>query len=356
MRHGLMRWRDDELSEADVIARQARLQEAMARRDLDGLLLYTNHVRSAAVTWTSGFTPYWSDAILLVPRRGSALFATALSKRVGNWIRAHNPTSEILHSPKPGTAIGEKLAAVGAKRVGVVELDRMPRGLIDEIEAVVDIALVEAADLFGEVRGVPDAAELSLARRADEIAQAAFAEVPASPLRVGDVTEMLELTVRNAGAEECYVASAPDLAVDARLARTKGQTLLGETFAVRLSLAYNGVWIRRTETLSRGAESPLVAAGRIAADALAASIDVDRPIGPQVAAAALPAGITLAAWTVEAPIGTRPLEPVAAPGLEPHFPVPYGVLTLRFDTEGPPLVFVRPIGMDAARAAPRKAA
>src|SRR3712207_5770451 len=105
MRRGLMRWREDELSVEDVRCRQARLQAAMGEAGLDGVIVYTNHVRSAGVTYLTGFTPYWSDALLLVPRNGEPLFATALSKRVGEWIRSVNPTGEIANSPTPGRVL-----------------------------------------------------------------------------------------------------------------------------------------------------------------------------------------------------------------------------------------------------------
>ena len=95
---------------------------------LDGVLIYTNHVRSAGVTWVSGFTPYWSDGMVLVLREGLPIFLTALSKRVGEWVKSVAPTFEVAHSPFPGKLTGERLAKVNAKRLGVVELDRMPGG------------------------------------------------------------------------------------------------------------------------------------------------------------------------------------------------------------------------------------
>src|SRR5206468_1107162 len=62
------------------------------------------------------------------------VFATALSKRVAEWIRTTDPISEIVNTPKPGAAMGERLAKDAAvKRVGVLELDTLPAGLYDEI-------------------------------------------------------------------------------------------------------------------------------------------------------------------------------------------------------------------------------
>src|SRR4029077_3532989 len=84
-----------------------------ARGGLDAYLLYTNLVRPAAVCWLTGFTPYWIESLLLVPPEGTPALATALSKRVANWIRTTAWLDEIVNTPKPGTAIGQGLANLG---------------------------------------------------------------------------------------------------------------------------------------------------------------------------------------------------------------------------------------------------
>ena len=102
MRRGLMGWNAEELPKAALEARIARLRAAMQRDGLDAALFYTNLVQPSAVTWLTGFTPYWSDGMLLLPREGAPVFATALSKRVANWIRTTDTLSEIVNTPKPG--------------------------------------------------------------------------------------------------------------------------------------------------------------------------------------------------------------------------------------------------------------
>ena len=77
MRRGLMRRDENELP-LDVLGeRIARVQAAMTRDGLDALVFYTNIVRPSAVTWLTGFTPYWSDGLLLLRRNGTPVFATA---------------------------------------------------------------------------------------------------------------------------------------------------------------------------------------------------------------------------------------------------------------------------------------
>ncbi|CAN7689679.1 aminopeptidase P family N-terminal domain-containing protein [Neorhizobium sp. LjRoot104] len=341
MRHGLILWREQELSLADVKARQVRLQQAIAAAGLDGVLIYTNHVRSAGVTWISGFTPYWSDGLVLILREGQPIFLTALSKRVGEWVKSVAPTFEVAHSPFPGKLAGERLAKVGATRLGVVELDRMPGGVVDEILSVLPVELSDATELFTAVRGQPDRAELDLARRTDNIAREAFKAGDIKGKYAGDFTGAVERAVRLAGAEECYVAVAPDLSRDRRFIRA-GRQELGRTFAVRLSIAYNGVWARRIETFS--------AVSIIAARLASVSAELDRaspafPANGSISDFSLPDGAELIDWHLEAPHGTRPLKVVADAETRLAAPVPYGVLTVTLALDGETIVASRPVGL-----------
>src|SRR5215470_3230319 len=136
MRRGLMGWDAEELPLSALEARLARLRTAMARERIDAFLVYTNNTRPSAVSWLTGFTPYWSDALLLVPKAGAPVFATALSKRVSEWIRTTDPLSEIVNTPKPGALMGERMAKdTAVKRVGVLEYDTLPAGLADDMAA-----------------------------------------------------------------------------------------------------------------------------------------------------------------------------------------------------------------------------
>src|SRR6266545_3092623 len=111
MRRGLMGWNADELPIAVLQERIGRLRAAMEKSRLQALLIYTNLVRPSAVSYLTGFTPYWSEGILLVGRDGQPTFATALSKRVANWIRSVSPVGEIINTPKPAAVLGRRLAA-----------------------------------------------------------------------------------------------------------------------------------------------------------------------------------------------------------------------------------------------------
>ncbi len=113
MRRGLMAWDADEIPIEALKQRVQRLQSAMGTAGQDGILLYTNFIRSGAVSYLTAFSPYWADGVLLVPRLGEPIFATTLSTRMGSWIQSVKPIGELLTSPTPGAVLGRKLAAGG---------------------------------------------------------------------------------------------------------------------------------------------------------------------------------------------------------------------------------------------------
>src|SRR5262245_65860535 len=136
MRRGPMGWNAEELPLAVLQDRTARMQAAMQDNGFQALLVYTNLARPSAVAWFTGFPPYWSEGLLLVGRDGAPAFATALSKRVANWIRSVNPLGEIVNGPRPGTVLGQRVAAdASVRRVGIVELDALPSGSYDDFAA-----------------------------------------------------------------------------------------------------------------------------------------------------------------------------------------------------------------------------
>ena len=67
----------------------------------------------------------------------------------------------------------------------------------------------------------------------------------------GTLAGLIEQSARLAGAEEAYIAVAPDLVADRRLNRTSQPTPLADRFAVRASIAYKGCWVRRTRTFAK---------------------------------------------------------------------------------------------------------
>jgi hypothetical protein len=340
MRRGLMAWDPQELPEAALAGRLARLRAAMQREKLDAFLIYTNLVRPSAVNWLTGFTPYWSEGALLVLREGVPTFATALSKRVASWMRSTDPVSEIVNAPRPGKLLGERLAAAGCRRVGVLELDALPSGLYDDVVgAAPSVELTDASAAFAAIRRRIDDAERRLIMRADALAAAALDQLDiAAAGDAGALAGQVEQHARLAGAEEAYIAVAPDLAADRRLIRIARPAPLGNRFAVRASIAYKGAWVRRTRTFARdGAGRHAVEPANAWLDETCRAIDPAKPLAGQVETRvdAL-SGTALDSWMAEACIGSYPLQVVAASGSPAvqQTPGDNAVLTLSLSIEG----------------------
>jgi hypothetical protein len=343
MRRGLMGWNAEELPIAALEARLSKLRAAMAKAGMDAFVVYTNNTRPSAVNYVTGFTPYWSDALMLIGKTGAPVFATALSKRVSEWIRTTDPLSEIANTPKPGALIGERLAKNAVKRVGVLEYDGLPAGLADDMAAAAPaVEWTDGTALFAGLRREVDDAERGLLAKAAALAVAALKEAENGKAKdAGTLAGLIEQSARLGGAEETYIAVAPDLVADRRLNRTSQPTPLADRFAVRASIAYKCCWVRLTRTFAKDTvqlDSWL--------DDVARSFEA-KPIGPQIEAKLrqLP-GATLTSWTTESCIGSYPLSAIASsrtPAKDAPANGQYLVLTVELTIDGKPWIGAAPL-------------
>ena len=329
MRRGLISRSRTELPDAVFDARLERLRAAM--RELDALLVYTNNTRPAAVSWLTGFIPYWSEAMLVVPRDGLPVLVVALTFRVKPWIERTSRVAEVIHAPRVGIEAARLIAGRKAAAVGVVDFDHLPLGIADDLgEAGPRLAMSDASDLFAVVRAPADPAEIMLTARASSIAATALSRIePRSG--ANEIVAAVEADARRNGAEEVYVAMAPDLAVDHRLLRVEGEPALGRRFSVRASVAYKGSWVRRVVTIDRD--------GTVSDDAEAAFAD---------AVARLPSDCALSqfsAFLVEGHRIAQPLEPLIGSGVAaPRPPVAGAVVSVqaRIEADGRPVLLGAP--------------
>jgi hypothetical protein len=312
-----MAWDADEIPIEALKQRIQRLQTAMAAAGQDGMLLYTNFVRSGAVSYLTAFSPYWADGVLLVPRQGEPVFATTLSTRMGSWIQSVKPVGGLVTSPTPGTVLAQKLAASGGiGRLAILELDNFPSGLYGEIVAALPgVEIVDGSEAFALARAHLDDVERRLLGRAQSMAQAALERLRFdASTDVGAAVGAVEEFARLQGAEEVYVAIAPDLDSDRRFVRLSGNRPLGRRFAMRASLAYKGAWTRRTKTYSRDEkDTQPIRRADTWFKALLANIDASAALRGQIEVGIerLP-GAELVGWMAEGPVGTRPLVVIAS--------------------------------------------
>ncbi len=133
--------------------------------------------------------------------------------------------------------------------------DALPAGLYDEIVgAAPAVELADMGSVFADVRRTIDDAERGLIGRADTLARTALDLIDADKAAdAGEVAGLVEKHARLGGAEEAYIAVAPDLDADRRMIRVAGTRPLAGRFAVRASVAYKGAWVRRIRSFARDA-------------------------------------------------------------------------------------------------------
>src|SRR5262249_25578604 len=165
------------------------------------------------------------------------------------------------------------------------------------------------------------------------IAQHALAQPPERGASLGEIIAALEAQARTDGAEEVYVAAAPDLGRDRRLRRIEGKVALGESFALRATVAYKGAWIRLTRTFPGRCPGRLQggAAARLAA-----------AVGQPPRADGF-AGFS--SWLVEGCRIAQPLEPLMGSRVATaHALAPSALVSIQaaFEIEGRPLLVAAP--------------
>ena len=313
MRRGLISWSHDEVPPAILEGRVARLQEQMRAADLGVVLIYTSFARPSAVAWLTHFVPYWNEALLVVFPTGAPVLLAAFSKRVHDWIRSVSHLGEVRSAPELGRAAVAFLGEHPPKplRIGVLELDALPWSVAEPlVKSEYGRALVNATGLFASIRQPADEVEIRLARRAATIAAQAFKAIPTGAKRASELLSALERSARLDGAEEVLPRLAPDLRANATLRRLEGDALLGERYAVELSVAYKATWVRITRCVSTQAV-PL--SWRGAADRFVETAErlneANFSLEPRVADSVRPG--KNAAWTLETCRGSQPLSIVA---------------------------------------------
>jgi Xaa-Pro aminopeptidase len=300
MRRGLIAWSKAEIPESVFDARLARLRAAMAAEKLDALVVYTNNTRTAGVSWLTAFVPYWAEGLLVVPLSGDPLLTMAFSNRIVGWGKDVSHVARFEGGARPGIAAGKYLADCGAKHVGVVEFDGLRAAVVEDMTGNADgVALADATALFENIRTKPGSAEIALITKAGIIGQRALSLATGTEKMIGEALASVDHEARLLGAEEVYMAAAPDLDRDPRFRRMEGTAETGRSFALRATLAYKGHWVRVTRTYFRDKADEALA-DRAAASFSAAVAGLPNTDGFK----------DFRSWNVEACRVTQPLDPI----------------------------------------------
>lgn len=314
MRRGLLNWSKEELPESVFDDRVKRLRGAMEEADLGAVLVYTNFPRPAAVSYLTHFVPYWNQCLAVVLSEGPPVLIVSLSKRVAGWIMETAHVSEVICTPNIGDELTSLLAGAGlaSHKIGVVEMDKTPRPIVQAVldaEAGYDVS--DASQLFAGVRNPADAAEVTLSAKAAKMA----ADALTGAIKGGDDPDLaaIERDVRLAGAEDVFMDIAPDLTRDANYIRADKPMELGARYAIRLSVVYNGSWVRYGRSFDRAGDGEADAAIN---DYLAAAIPALNDGGDLQPLAAHAGSLSPLQWNgvvVEGCVGASPLQLLPSP-------------------------------------------
>jgi hypothetical protein len=313
MRRGLISWSRAELPEAVLDARVSSAQSAMAEAGLDALVVYTTPARAAGVAWLAGFVPYWNQGLLVIERTGQPLLVSALSNRVNGWMRSNAHVREVRNAPRIGAEAARVIAqSTPNARIGVVDHAHLPAAVVTDLGNG-GHTVEDASALLAGLRTVADPADIALHCRAASIASIALSAAPAHATDAASVAALVDGEARRLGAEEAYPALAVDLARSRNLVRLEGTAPLGELWAIRLSVAYKGAWVRLTRTLTRdpALEKPIATASAWLADAA-----THLPRTDKLASSA--------GWLVEGTRTTQPLEALAGAMIDDPVPLQHG--------------------------------
>ena len=311
MRRGLISWSPEEMPVSTLEARVSRLQQAMHEQQLGAVLLHTSFAHPAAVHWLTNFTPYWSEALLVVLPQGTPVLLAALTQRVHPWIREVSHLGDVVTAPSLGVSALSYLGthtAPGA-RVGVVGLDALPWSTAHHlVNSDWGPQLTDVSQLFAQLRQPADMAELRLAAQAERMANTALQSSPVHASTTNAWASAIEAKARLDGAEELLQRMAPDLDRSPTLQRLEGDFPLGEKRAVELSLAYKGAWVRVTRMACSG---PQPASWLTAQNWFERAWRSLRAPHADLGLAGESPG-HLVNWTLQSCMGAEPLEVVAA--------------------------------------------
>jgi hypothetical protein len=188
MKRGLITWDRNELAPAVFEQRLAKVREELVKRDLPALVVYSDVWRSNQGRYLTNLMPYWNRALIVIPREGAPVLLCGLSPRVYPWIKSVTTIEDI----RPNLNIAKLREDNGWTKIGALDLPMFP----------CDLAIADAVNVpWSAIHPEPDAAELSMYRRAAKMAR----EILEAELGGEDIAPRLELKYRRAGAEDLVI-------------------------------------------------------------------------------------------------------------------------------------------------------
>lgn len=167
-------------------ARIRRIQQALAQKHLDGLMVYGDEYRKENLRYVSNFWPIFERGACFVPKSGGPILAGApegelYAREMCVWDDVRNVKEfacvsvpeEIDYPLAAFSSLKDILGQIlnGGKRLGVVGVWDMPGPILGRVKSAVEgLETVDAADILNDLRLLKSDAEIACLREAGRCA------------------------------------------------------------------------------------------------------------------------------------------------------------------------------------------
>lgn len=244
MKRSLIAWDENELPRATLSRRVALAREAAAAIDgpLDAFVVYADLSRANPARALANFIPYWGASLLAIPTAGGTVLLCGNSPRVYPWLRTVTFVDELRPSKDLGAALVSLADERAWKRVGVVDLSRLPFGIhrgLRGASSPLDLVELPSRRMFAG----PDDAELAMRRHAARVTRSRVEACLASLSGPGHdehaLVARLELALRGDGMTDTFIR----LSDGAMPPRPPSRRVVDERTSVFVAADYRGHWV-----------------------------------------------------------------------------------------------------------------
>jgi len=245
----------------EFAGRVQRIQQGMARLNLDTLVVYGDEYRKENLRYVSNFWPIFERAACFIPRSGEPILASApegekYAQEMSVWPDIRNikefacvsVPEEIVYPQATFSSFKEVLGQTlgGGKRVGLVGLYDMPTPIYNRLAAALPgVEIVDAASILNELRLVKTEAEIRCLAEAGRQACVGYekllaAAVPGNTER--QAAGAAEGAARMAGAEDInFMVFGSGQRTDTIIGRSADKVIEdGDMIMAALAVQYEG--------------------------------------------------------------------------------------------------------------------
>ena len=210
------------ISRDEFQERVSRIQDALEKQNLDGMMVYGDEYRKENLRYVSNFWPIFERAACFIPRKGAPILASAPEgenyvREMCIWEDVRNikefvcvtVPEEIDYPLAEFSSLKDILDEIlaGGKRLGLVGLWDIPSPILERIKGAVDgLEIVESDAILQDLRLIKTEAEIACLREAGRLACIGYEKLMAAA-----VPGNTELMAAGAGEGAARMAGAEDI-------------------------------------------------------------------------------------------------------------------------------------------------